>query len=480
MIFTSSTFACFLLIVFSLYWMLPKRSLQNSMLLVASYLFYGWVHPWFCGLIAISTAIDYVCALGMERQKQDGNRVTVRAATGLSPSMWSPKVWLWVSLATNLGMLGTFKYFNFFADNVHIALSTAGLTVAPRVLDVVLPVGISFYTFQTLSYTIDVYRGQLHARRNFIDFALFVSFFPQLVAGPIERASHFLPQVEKDRRWCTQKIVSAVPLLLTGYLKKMVVADNVSVIVDRIFLLEHPPLTLLAVGSFGFAIQIFADFSAYTDIARGCARLLGFELMENFRAPYLAISPSDFWRRWHISFSSWIRDYVYIPLGGSKSEGAWKAVWTLMATMTLSGLWHGAAWNFVVWGVFHGLLLAAYHGIGCGGRWQPNTKIGWLLAWATMQVLIVCGWALFRAPTLGWLFDAVSRPLSQVDPTGAIASAVCLVTFVGYALPWLLAWALEYWRSEREWELATYRWAQVAIILLLANPNPQEFIYFQF
>ncbi|SCA62502.1 Probable alginate O-acetylase AlgI [Chlamydiales bacterium SCGC AG-110-P3] len=462
MIFTSSTFSFFLLIVFILYWSVPRRSVQNVMLLIASYLFYGWVHPWFCGLIALSTVIDYGCALGMEQQPRCRKR------------------WLWLSLSTNIGMLGGFKYFNFFADNVQLAFATIGIEAAPRVLDVVLPVGISFYTFQTLSYTIDVYRGQLHARRNFVDFALFVAFFPQLVAGPIERASHFLPQVERDRYWNTRRIFSAVPLILTGYLKKLVVADNVSVIVDRIFLLEQPPLFLLAVGSFGFAIQIFADFSAYTDIARACARLLGFELMENFRAPYLAISPSDFWRRWHISFSSWIRDYVYIPLGGSKSESAWKAAWILMVTMALSGLWHGAAWNFVVWGMFHGLLLTLYHAVGCGGRWYPASTLGRLSAWLTMQLLIVFGWALFRAPTLGWIFNAVWSAPFGVEGVSLVASSICFVTLVGYALPWVIAWVLERFRGEQEWELATCRWIQVGVIALLANPNPQEFIYFQF
>ncbi|MEM8710873.1 MAG: MBOAT family protein, partial [Planctomycetota bacterium] len=250
MVFTSTAFLAFFGLVFALYWTLRERRSQNLLLLVASYVFYGYVHPWFCLLIASSTLVDFIC----------GDRIARGTA---------PRRWLCVSLAFNLGVLGTFKYFDFFSRSFASALGSFGLTLQPVELNVLLPVGISFYTFQTLSYTIDVYRGQLTARRSFVDFAVFVSFFPQLVAGPIERARRFLPQVESARRWSWGALFPALELIAGGYLKKLVVADNVGRYVDEIFELRSPTVVLLALGSLGFAVQIYADFSAYTDIARG-------------------------------------------------------------------------------------------------------------------------------------------------------------------------------------------------------------------
>jgi alginate O-acetyltransferase complex protein AlgI len=348
-LFTSVEYLILLATVFVLYWTIRVRTVQNALLLATSYVFYGWVHPWFCILIAASTVADYFFARAIRAQ----------------PSR--ARLWLGASLVFNLGLLGFYKYFDFFAANVHAALTEVGIPSDPVVLGVLLPVGISFYTFQTLSYTIDVYRGELEPRRSFLDFALFVSFFPQLVAGPIERARNFLPQVERARRFRWDLFASAWPLLVSGYFKKMVVADNVASSSDLVFALESPSFTVLLAGTIAFAAQIACDFSGYTDIARGSARLLGFELIRNFNLPYLAISPSDFWRRWHISFSSWIRDYLYIPLGGSKAGGKLRLLLVLLASMGLSGLWHGAAWNFVLWGVFHAVVLFLYHAHGLRG-----------------------------------------------------------------------------------------------------------------
>ena len=307
MIFTSQEYLVFLAIIFGLYWTVAHKTLQNVLLLAASYLFYGWIHPWFCILIAFSTCVDYACGLGMKR----------------TPLRRGPL--LAVSLVANLGMLGIFKYFNFFTENVIAALDRIGVAAEPITVSVFLPVGISFYTFQTLSYTIDIYRGRCRVRTNFIDFALFVAFFPQLVAGPIERAQRFLPQIERRRAWNSERFWAAWPLLVRGYLKKVVIADNVAVLADQVYLLDRPSFFVLAVGTVAFAVQIYCDFSAYTDIARGSAKLIGFDLVENFNSPYLALSPSDFWRRWHISFSSWIRDYLYIGMGGSRvaSRSCW-------------------------------------------------------------------------------------------------------------------------------------------------------------
>ena len=390
MIFTSTTFATFFVAVFVVYWGLPRTGLggrraQNVLLLAASYVFYGWVHPWFCLLIAGSTIVDYMCGLGMERTPRH------------------KRSYLTLSIAFNLGLLATFKYFDFFAASISNVLEALGLggTATKASLGLLLPVGISFYTFQTLSYTIDIYRRQLTARRNFVDFALFVSFFPQLVAGPIERARRFLPQIETPRRFDAATFFSGLELIAFGYLKKLVVADNIGPRIDQIFALQSPTLALLAVGAAGFAVQIYADFSAYTDIARGVARLLGFDLVINFRSPYLAVSPSDFWRRWHISFSTWIRDYLYIPLGGSRTSGRLRFLGILIVTLGLSGLWHGAAWHFVLWGVYHAVLVYAYHAVGCGGRWVPRGALHKVCAWALMLGFTLAGWLVFRADDLG-------------------------------------------------------------------------------
>ncbi len=323
----------------AIYWALPQRG-QNVLLFVGSYFFYGYVHPWFLILIATSTVIDYCAARGMEAWPRHRRR------------------FLWLSVISNFGMLGFFKYFNFFVENVAAVLATLGLVVHEPTLRILLPVGISFYTFQAMSYTIDVYRGELHARRSLLDLAVFVSFFPHLVAGPIQRASFLLPQVESTRRFSAEQARSGFVLICWGFFKKLVIADNVGVVANKVFALSDPTFYILWAGVFAFAIQIYADFSAYTDIARGTSRWLGFELTENFAHPYLARSPADFWRRWNISLSSWFRDYVYIPLGGSRG-GAWLWARNILITFLLSGLWHGASWNYVLWGLYHGLLLLA-------------------------------------------------------------------------------------------------------------------------
>ena len=266
------------------------------------------------------------------------------------------RLFMGISIVSNFGMLGFFKYFNFFVDNVHAVLEAAGLHVGLPVLRVILPVGISFYTFQAMSYTMDVFRGELRARRSLLDVAVFISFFPHLVAGPIQRASYLLPQVEQKRRFICRRPSSGFYLMVWGFFKKLVIADNVGVIANKVFALNDPSFEVLWAGVFAFAIQIYADFSAYTDIARGSSRWLGFELTENFDHPYLARNPADFWRRWNISLSTWFRDYVYIPLGGSRaSEWIWGR--NVLITFLLSGLWHGASWNYVLWGLYHGVLL---------------------------------------------------------------------------------------------------------------------------
>jgi D-alanyl-lipoteichoic acid acyltransferase DltB (MBOAT superfamily) len=380
-IFHSLDFVAFFLLVVALYWRLPHTA-QNGLIVVASYVFYGWVHPWFVLLVGGTTLLDYWAGRKME------DRPTRKR--------W----YLGLSLAGNLGMLSFFKYFNFFLENVHAVLAAAGLEVSRPVLQIMLPVGVSFYTFQELSYTIDVYLGRLQARRNLLTFAAFVCFFPQLVAGPIERAARLLPQMEHQRHFTWEAARSATVLMVWGYFKKLVIADNVGVIANKVFSLADPSFPVLWAGVFAFAIQIYADFSAYSDIARGTARWLGIDLMTNFDHPYLARSPADFWRRWHISLSSWFRDYVYVPLGGSRN-GSFITTRNILATFLLSGLWHGASWNYVLWGLYHGVLLVVNRALRST---PPRSAVTVPFRIAGTFGLTVVGWLFFRETETAALF----------------------------------------------------------------------------
>ncbi len=468
MVFTSTTFLAFYAIVFVLYWAARNRRAQNVLLLLGSYVFYGFVHPWFCLLIASSTVVDYVCGRGMGQGSARAKRA-----------------WLALSLTFNLGLLGVFKYYDFFARSFADALGTFGLELQPVELLVLLPVGISFYTFQTLSYTIDVYRGHLEPRRNLLDFAVFVSFFPQLVAGPIERATRFLPQLERARRWSWSALYPAVQLIVGGYLKKLVVADNVGRYVDEIFELQTPTIALLAVASLGFAVQIYADFSAYTDIARGIAKLLGFDLIVNFRSPYLATSPSDFWRRWHISFSSWIRDYLYIPMGGSRVKTKVGFFCVLLASLGLSGLWHGAAWNFVLWGVYHAVLVFVYHQLGWGGRWAPRGPVGYALAVPTMFAFTLVGWLIFRTSDMSWLMAAFAHFRIGLTGDYGAAAVYTLALVLLYSSPMLVQGCVERLPAATDSAIASFLRsaflaAALIAIALFAGDGSNDFIYFRF
>ncbi len=387
--FDTFEFAVFFALVYLAYRCFPLRG-QNVLLLGASYFFYGFWDWRFLSLLLISTFVDYFAAHAIERA---------------APGSRLRRVGLGVSVAANLGMLGFFKYFDFFVESFHGMLLEFGIEASLPLLQVTLPVGISFYTFQTLSYTIDVYRGNLRATRDPLAFALFVSFFPQLVAGPIERAANLLPQIENPRRITWEGTQQGAWLIFWGVYKKVFIADNLARFVDAAY--NSPsdvsgPQLLLA--TYAFAFQIYADFSSYTDIARGVSRIMGFELMENFRLPYFAASPGEFWQRWHISLSQWLRDYLYIPLGGSRGSG-WFTTRNLMITMLLGGLWHGARWNFVLWGLFHGLLLVAYRYIRIPAlqalpeRWKRPLAILVMFHWT------VLGWFLFRVDSASQIVD---------------------------------------------------------------------------
>lgn len=462
MIFTSFDYITFFLLVYTGYWLLGSRSLQNSLLLICSYLFYGWVHPWFCLLIATSTTVDFLCGY-------------------LIASRPTQKKWfLLLSCLVNLGILSYFKYFNFFIDSFRQVLDSVGLNLSLPVANVLLPVGISFYTFQTLSYTIDVYRGKMKPTTNFIDFALFVSFFPQLVAGPIERAVCFLPQIQKRRHFTVQLIQDSYPLLIRGYLKKLVIADNVAVLVDKIFLLESPSALLLFAGGCAFALQIYADFSAYTDIARGSARLLGFQLSKNFNSPYLAVSPSDFWRRWHMSLSTWIRDYLYIPLGGSRVGSTIQYGGVIFLTMGLVGLWHGAANNFVIWGLYNGALIFIYQQLGFGSKWQPQTLISAICSRGIMLFWVIIGWIIFRSPDLTWLTAALGNNFAVSGRDEIVVAAVIFSYIIFYSFPMVILSVLDRFLPRKQLLYNLFYGVAISVILCFSRETGQDFIYFQF
>jgi alginate O-acetyltransferase complex protein AlgI len=435
-IFHSLEFAAFFIATVTIYWRLPHTA-QNLMLLVASYVFYGWVHPWWPVLLFITTTVDYWAARRIA-ELTPGSRPstllgTAQRLSSLDSARDDPepvegskgrKTWLWLSIAANLGLLGVYKYFDFFVGNVAAAGAALGWDIPPIALRLALPAGISFYTFQSMSYTIDVYRGYAPARKKFVDVAAFVSFFPHLVAGPIMRATNLLPQIEQKRTFSAAAARDATVVIVWGLFKKLVIADNTGVIANKVFALQHPDFFMLWAGVFAFAVQIYADFSAYTDIARGVAKWYGFDLIRNFQRPYLAAGPADFWHRWNISLSSWFRDYVYIPLGGSR-RGQGRVAVNLMITFLASGIWHGASWNYVLWGAYHGLLLiiartagAAWASLhsphlrqGSGGQASPKRQVpGWLrpLQVIAMFVLTCIGWLIFRETELTQLVADVA------------------------------------------------------------------------
>ncbi len=435
----------------------------------ASLVFYGSWSVAFLGLIALSAVVDFACGLALGSDRLERRRLVML-----------------VSIVVNLGILGYFKYANFFVGNMQALL---GDLVPGSVIEVVLPPGISFYTFQTMSYTIDVYRRKIRPTRSFLRFFVYVSFFPQLVAGPIERAARLFPQLEQAlvSRFCADNLVVGSRLIVFGLFKKVVLADHCARLVESVY--ANPAAYdgwAAWVATWAFTLQIYCDFSAYSEIARGSARLLGIELMRNFDQPYLVRNVRDFWRHWHISLSEWFRDYVFVPLGGNR-RGRARTLATLTATMFLSGLWHGAAWNFVVWGLYHGGLLLA-HALWSGTESARTTMdrlglVGRVMAWLLTLHLVVAGWVLFRVDSLG---DAGTVLGSMATaPLHGLPNAAQGLFFGGVAL-FLGLSALSRrgrWRERIDASPAAsvmlYGAALVATLLLGADEGPQ-FIYFQF
>ncbi len=463
--FISYDFLIFFLIVFALYWIIPNRRWQNFILLAASYYFYGWLQVWYAVLLGASTAGDFLLARGMEARPHHR------------------RLFLGISLALNLGVLGFFKYYNFFSDDVIVLLDRIGLQAAPWLVKIALPAGLSFFTLKKLGYMIDVLRGALQPVHTFMDFALYVSFFPQIIAGPIERPQKLLPQIEALRIWKADYFYSAWPLLVMGTFKKLVVANSVQVMVDRIFGFSEPSIFLLMCGALGYTLQILADFSAYTDLSRGVSWLLGFETSENFRQPYLALSPAEFWNRWHITLSSWLRDYIFFPLRRAALRYRLNENLALsippLVTMFASGLWHGAGLHFVVWGLYYGALIAAYQLIGLRGGWKPASKLKTFLAWLVMFSLVVFGWAIFRAPSMAWLLDVLLRSPFLPSWNEFIFSLIALSVVLAYSLPLLLKHIMDRYAKEN-WLQAAYLAAAVTLSIVYANSSNPDFIYFQF
>jgi D-alanyl-lipoteichoic acid acyltransferase DltB (MBOAT superfamily) len=472
MLFNTADFAWFFAAVLLSLRALPHRA-QNRFLLLASYVFYGAWDWRFTGLLALSTLVDFAIARALYREDAPRRR----------------RALVVVSLVVNLGILGYFKYAGFFADSLRDLLSAFGVEVPPFALQVILPVGISFYTFQTLSYTIDVYRRQLEPVRNLLDFALYVAFFPQLVAGPIERGARLLPQVLAPRRFGLEALGSGGWLILWGLFKKVVIADNLGRLVDAVFAPGAAPSggeLLLAIHA--FSIQIYCDFSGYTDIARGSARILGFDLMLNFRLPYFATSPADFWHRWHVSLSTWLRDYLYIPLGGNRS-GRTRTYRNLLITMVLGGLWHGAAWPFVLWGAFHGLLLCLHRALRPWlERLAPASRAGAALWWgvrvAVTYHLVAFGFFLFRSTSLAQIERLLAALCDGLAPGLA---GEWLLPFAVLCAPLLAFQVVQAASGELEplgrWPLPARVLVCAAVLaglLLFGEDGGNAFIYFQF
>ena len=476
MLFDSPAFFVFLTLVVALYWRLPFRA-QNWMLVIASYFFYGWWDWRFLSLMVISTLVDYFIARQIATSECQANRRTL----------------LTVSLVLNFGFLGFFKYFNFFIGSMVSLLQAFHVSqVNVTFLRIILPPGISFYTFQAVAYIVDVYRKKQEPCRNLLDYALFISLFPHLIAGPIQRPSHLLPQVQKPRRFETNSFFDGVLLIVSGLFRKCVVADNCALIANAAFggHLGSPGLFSVLLGIYAFAWQIYGDFSGYSDIARGAAQLMGFHFMENFRQPYLATSLRDFWRRWHISLSTWLRDYLYIPLGGNRN-GELKTYRSILLTMLLGGLWHGANWTFVIWGAIHGGWLAIerylYAHLGWATDEDDRQSPGVFGVW-TKRIFIfhlVClAWVFFRAESLG---DAL-RYLGNLRQIGWDPEYVTVVLMLAlFTIPLFLIDLQQNATGEEyvfQFRAPAFRIATAMVILgiitLFAAPEASAFIYFQF
>ena len=542
MLFNSPEFLIYLAIVYALYLALPFRW-QNFMLLAASYIFYGWWDTRFLFLVVLSTTVDFWVGLVLANRRLTfgqmlvpssflsasaflllnilprllGSHATydklgrpyifssVEIAGGIIvflgacfllysrqftlPEGLRRKLCLTTSVSAQLGLLGFFKYYNFFVQSLTSALEGVGIHAATWHLDIVLPVGISFYTFQSLSYTVDIYRGLMKPTGKFFDFALFVAYFPQLQAGPIERARHLIPQLSNPRHLTLESTTRGLYLIVLGFFKKVGIADGVAVVVDQIYnSTGHVSWADVCVATTLFAVQIYCDFSGYTDIARGVSKMLGVDLMRNFNQPYFSTNPQEFWQRWHISLSTWLRDYLYIPLGGSRGDLLFICR-NLMITMVLGGLWHGAAWNFLFWGAYQGAILCAHR---IWRSWRPNGAgiskhpLARLLLMLIFFAITCYGWLLFRAKSLAQVVAFTSILFSRIGELSYSGGAPRFSSIIGMAL--LLGMEIAqfaaannkiYQRAPTSMQGLLIA-AMLTVIMMGMSNEPAQFIYFQF
>ena len=466
MLFDSPIYLLSLALVALVYWRLGHGT-QNRFLLAFSYFFYGWWDWRFLWLIVLSTGVDYVLALKIDASSDKTHRRLMMA----------------VSVGLNLAFLSYFKYCNFFIDSAVSALQMLGVEAHRPVLEILLPPGISFYTFQAIAYMVDVYRKRLPPVRSLRDYALFISLFPHLIAGPIQRPDHLIPQVQKERHYDAETVANGLMLIISGLFRKCVIADQCAILANAAFggAFGPPSAAVTLLGMYAFAWQIYGDFSGYSNIARGSAQLLGFHFMVNFRQPYLSTSIQDFWRRWHISLSTWLRDYLYIGLGGNR-HGTAKTYRNLFLTMLIGGFWHGANWTFVVWGALHGAWLGIERALGLADT--PPTVLGRWVRRAIVFHLVCVAWVFFRATDVGSAFQMLAGLTDWQSMPGARPAFLMLAAF---ALPLFVLDLLEARRNEEFFGERSglglripVAIAMVLATLLLSAPETGAFIYFQF
>jgi alginate O-acetyltransferase complex protein AlgI len=480
MLFNSINFAIFLPIVFILYWLLAEKKLyfQNILLLVSSYFFYACWDWRFLFLLIFSTLLDYFTGLKMSENENQKTK----------------KTWFWLSIIINLGFLGVFKYYNFFAASFATAISQLGFHINPWTLKVILPVGISFYTFHGLSYVIDIYKGRIKAEKNFINYSVFVSFFPLLVAGPIERATHLLPQIQKKRTFNYHQAVDGLRQILWGLFKKVVIADQCAEYANTIFnnSSDYSGSTLV-LGAIFFTFQIYGDFSGYSDIALGTAKLFGIELLRNFAYPYFSRDIAEFWRRWHISLSSWFKDYLYIPLGGSKG-GTWMKIRNTFIIFLVSGFWHGANWTFITWGLLNALFIMPSIifntnrnniDIVAQGKYLPSLKE--LFSIILTFGLTVFAWIFFRSENLSSAFNyilGIAKPsllsLPEIRPTNLLFILTCFIIAEWFSREKKHGLEFNSSKMVKPIRIGIYVILSYSVLLRLGFHQQSEFIYFQF
>lgn len=463
--FIAYEFIVFFSIFLALYWLVKNRQWKNLLLLAASYIFYGWIASWHVIVIFLSTLIDYLLALGMER--------------------WKPKsrLLMWIGVILNIGLLALTKYYFFFNTSLANWVNQTGANGDIFLMRIILPLGLSFYVLKKIGYLLDVQRGTFQPTRDFIAFAAYVSFFPQVLSGPIDRPQKLLTQLYEPRTWKPENFYNAWQLLIMGFFKKLVIANTVQVIVEQIFEIGEPSKILLLVGGLGFTLQILADFSSYTDISRGLSYLLGLETTENFNHPYLSLTPSEFWNRWHISLSTWLRDYIFFPLRRTllKRKDVIPDILIQsippLVTMFVSGLWHGVGWKFIVWGLYYGVLIVLYQLLGVR---EPKGAVKRFFAWLVMFSLIVFGWLIFRAVSLDWLWNALIHAPLYRNSNELIASFILLVMIGFYASLLIAKFLLDRYASDyATLQAVTYVIITLMIIIFINSSSP-DFIYFQF